>query len=278
MKNLITLLIVLTSILGYTQEFQWLNIDSVKSRNYKWYLENKESVELEFVRLIDSARQTNVGLVEYSETHGVKGDPDFDIGFTVSGNIYNTNKDLKEKYKQEKLNDSVVDIRIDKKSEFMSLVVSKTRKVNHIVYDSLLSLSAEHHAKYLINVQESGVATHQEFELHHGVKYSGDLPIIFEPSERVEFYSPNRYYKGECCRWDPTNDMNVTNGKFLYQKSASDVAYEYFDSFKNSPLHWKAYMQTGDVNLIGSYFGFDEVTNFISFVTVMGNKKKTKES
>ena len=271
MKNLITLLIVLTSILGYTQELQWLNIDSVTTRNDRWFLENKELVELEFVRLIDSARQSNVVEGIYKEKYYVDSDPYITVLDCDRDGTYPSNKVIKEQYKIEKNNPDNDNVKLIKDDGFYGLHLTKSRKVNRIVYDSLLSQASKHHTKFLIEIEGSGVKSHREYKKYGSYTYNGDMELLEKPEDRINRYSPSRYFKGECCAFTSSSFNNVTTGKFLYQKSYKEVAYEYLERFKNSPRHWGILNQKGDVGFMGLYVDKNLKTNYIVLTVLMGS-------
>ena len=146
MKNLFLSLVLLLSVNGFTQSHN----DTLK----KWYSVNKLAVEKEFVRLIDSARSSLLleKHVIYRSVDGI------------------TQKELRSIVKKERSegNFCYVD-RYVKKRKIRFILITKNFHVVKMEYDSLLSLAAGHHAKYLSEVVEkSGYISHQEYKNFFG--------------------------------------------------------------------------------------------------------------
>jgi hypothetical protein len=262
MKKLLVLLVLLVSGLGYSQSHN----DILE----KWYNENKLAVEKEFVRLIDSARSSVMieKLFHYRSKNGF------------------TQKELRKIKKTEKLNGSVVSVTRRNYKKYRLKIdrvnVIKDVSVEKIVYDSLLSLASEHHAKYLTEVvPKSGYISHQEYEDYYGYKYEGTLPILEHPSDRVKYYCPERSYQGECASYGIVGHIATLDSeaqidfyiKNLNHINVKSVAFYLFQVFKNSPKHWEAYMNPKDINLMGTTFIMDFQNQQMSFVSVMGNEK-----
>lgn len=258
MKKLMVLLVLLVSGLGYSQSHN----DTLE----KWYNENRLAVEREFVRLIDSAR-SNITI----EKH-----------FTFRSSDALSQKDLKSIVKKEESNGNFCQVvKFSGKQKIDFVIVTKKVPVVKIQYDSLLSLASEHHAKYLTEVGESDVVSHQEYKNYFGFEYDGDLPILENPTDRVKFYCPNRIYVGECANSGIVGHIVTLNRiaannywvKNINHVNVKSVAMFFFKGFKNSKPHWNAYMSLKDIGLIGAYFKIDFKLQSTSFVTVMGNDK-----
>tara|TARA_R110002020_G_scaffold475467_2_gene710415 strand:- start:1557 stop:2372 length:816 start_codon:yes stop_codon:yes gene_type:complete len=268
MKKLITLLLIIITSVGYSQNSYK---DSIINLNNEWYELNKEKVELEFVRLIDSARQSNLPDVIFKDSYTMKSNFYLAIGFTGNKEIFDTKKQLKEKLKEERKNDSTINISVFKGDGYTSFSATKQRRPVNVVYDSLLTLAAEHHSKYQVEVEPAGFYSHQEYEDYFGFKYVGKLPVLEHPGDRIKYYCPNRSLVGECIGFDPTH-RNGCMGD-LYKKNIKDFAYSSFIRFKNSEKHWEIFMEEGDVPFMGVYMGMSKETNYIVFVTIMGKER-----
>lgn len=234
----------------------------------KWYLVNKLAVEKEFARLIDSARSS---LMIEKDVIYRSGD-----GFSQ--------KELKSIFKKETSDGNrcqVVKHSTGNKINF--IIITKSFPVVKMKYDSLLSLAAEHHAKYLNDVViHSGVIGHQEFKNYYGYEYNGPLPILENSKDRVKYYCPSRYDMGECAidgiighiatlKRDAPVNYWVKNIDHVTVKS---VAYHFFETFKGSPKHWDALMRASDIDLIGASFIMNFENTRMEFVTVMGQDKE----
>ena len=244
----------------------------VSSQNHndtlqKWYLTNKLAVEKEFTRLIDSARSTLIleKRVIYRSVDGV------------------SQKELKSILKKETSNGNFCDVnKYPKSNKIRTIVVTKNFPVVKMKYDSLLSLAAEHHAKYLNEVvSHTGYISHQEYKNYHGYEYTGPLPILENSKDRVKYYCPSRYDMGECAidgiighiatlKRDAPVNYWVKNIDHVNVKS---VAYHFFETFKGSPKHWDAFMRVSDIDLIGVSFIMNFENTKMEFVTVMGQDK-----
>lgn len=244
----------------------------VSSQNHndtlqKWYLTNKLAVEKEFTRLIDSARSSLIleKRVIYRSVDGV------------------SQKELKSILKKETSNGNFCDVnKYPKSNKIRTIVVTKNFHVVKMEYDSLLSLAAEHHAKYLNDVvSHTGYICHQEYKNYHGYEYTGPLPILENSKDRVKYYCPSRYDMGECAfdggigniatlKNEAPNNYWIKDINHINVKS---VAYFCFDAFKNSKKHWAAYMTLSDIDLIGVSFMMDFKNLHFDFVTVMGQDK-----
>ena len=260
MKNVLLILVFLIS--GFV---------SAQSHNdtlQKWYLANKLSVEKEFARLIDSARSSLIleKRVIYRFVDGI------------------SQKELKSILKKETSDGNFCDVnRYPKGNKIRTIVVTKNFPVVKMEYDSLLSLAAEHHAKYLTNVViHSGVIGHQEFKNYYGYEYNGPLPILENSKDRVKYYCPSRYDMGECAidgiighiatlKRDAPVNYWVKNIDHVNVRS---VAYHFFETFKGSPKHWSALMRVSDIDLIGASFIMNFENTKMEFVTVMGQDKE----
>jgi len=275
MKKLITLLFVLVSVIGLSQTPYK---DSIRNLNNEWYDLNKEKVELEFVRLIDSARQANLRDVRYVKTFTLKTNSILELDTSASTHyvgIFDTKKELLYILKEEKKKTNYVSSNVYKHKTDYTISITYSRRPRNIKYDSLLTLAAEHHSKYQIEVEPAKEYSHSEYKNYYGYEYKGDMTILENPKDRVEYYCPNIIYLGECVMFDPTHKNGCMGD--LYKKSVKDFAYDYFIGFKKSKGHWAAYMQEGDIPSMGAYLGMSKETNYIIFVTVMGKDKNYKE-
>ena len=258
MKNLMLVLVLLVSGLSFSQSHN----DTLE----KWYNENRLAVEKEFVRLIDSAR-SNLTIEK-------------DFIYRSSDGL--SQKELKSiKKKEESQGNSCQIVKKSKGNNINFIIISKEMDVVKMEYDSILSLASNHHAQYMIAVSESGRYSHREFKNFFGYEYKGDLKILEKPSDRVKHYCPNRVYVGECASvgivghiatFDRQAAINyyVKNIDHVNVKS---VANHYFNRFKNSSKHWKAFMSSEDIDLMGVSFIMDFINSETSFVTVMGKDK-----
>lgn len=269
MKKLITLLFVLVSVIGLSQTPYK---DSIRNLNNEWYDLNKEKVELEFVRLIDSARQANLRDVRYVKSYTLKTNSLLELDPTAHlsyDGIFDTKKELLNILKEEKNKSNYVSSNVYKHKTDYQISITYSRRPRNIVYDSLLSLASEHHSKYQIEVEPSEIITpHVEFKNYKGYEYTGDLPILKEYTDRVNYYCPNRHAGGECMTFDLGG---------LHKKTAKQLAYEYFMRFKKSKKHWELFMSEGDFPLMGVYMGMSKKTNYIVFVSLIGLDKNYKE-
>jgi hypothetical protein len=170
-----------------------------------------------------------------------------------------------------------------KKRKIRFILITKNFHVVKMEYDSLLSLAAGHHAKYLSEVVEkSGYISHEEYKNYSGYIYNGSLPILEYPSDRVKYYCPSRYYAGECLidgivghiatlEKEAAINYWVKNINHINVKS---VAKKFFEDFKSSKKHWEAFMRLSDIDLMGVYFLMNFENSQMEFVTVMGKDKE----
>ena len=172
---------------------------------------------------------------------------------------------------EERKNDSTINISVFKGDGYTSFSATKQRRPVNVVYDSLLTLAAEHHSKYQVEVEGADKYSHWEYNNYYGLKYEGDLTILEKPIDRVKFYSTDRIYVGECVMFDQTHNNGCMGD--LYKKNIKDFTYNYFINFKNSEKHWESFMEEGDIPLMGVYMGMSKETNYIVFVTIMGKER-----
>ena len=260
MKNLFLSLVLLLSVNGFTQSHN----DTLK----KWYSVNKLAVEKEFVRLIDSARSSLL-----LEKHVIYRSDD---GFSQ--------KELRTIVKKETAegNHCYVD-RYLKKRKIRFIIITKNFHVVKMEYDSLLSLAAGHHAKYLSEVVEkSGYISHQEYKNYFGYIYNGSLPVLENSSDRVKYYCPSRYDAGECLIDGIVGHIATLEReaainywvKNIDNVNVKSVAKKFFEDFKSSKKHWEAFMRLSDIDLMGVYFLMNFENSKMEFVTVMGKDKE----
>jgi hypothetical protein len=260
MKNLFLSLVLLLSVNGFTQSHN----DTLK----KWYSVNKLAVEKEFVRLIDSARSSLL----LKKTVIYRSDDGF------------SQKELRTIVKKETAEGNFCQvIKKSKSHKIFYILITKNFHVVKMEYDSLLSLAAGHHAKYLSEVVEkSGYISHEEYKNYSGYIYNGSLPILEYPSDRVKYYCPSRYYAGECLidgivghiatlEKEAAINYWVKNINHINVKS---VAKKFFEDFKSSKKHWEAFMRLSDIDLMGVYFLMNFENSQMEFVTVMGKDKE----
>jgi len=268
MKKLMVLLVLLVSGLGYSQSHN----DTLE----KWYNENRLAVEKEFVRLIDSAR-SNITIEKqfiYRSSDGL------------------TQKELKSIKKEEESKGNHCHVINQTKGNSINfIIITKHLPVVKMEYDSILSLASNHHAKFLTevgcgpthgewkkfqgNVSFDGVVTKKDYV------YEGDLPILLNPTDRVKYYCPNRVYVGECNWFGGVGNIATLNSvaavnywvKNIDHVTVKSVAKKLFDSFKNSPKHWAAFMGEDDIDLMGVSFIMDFDRDYVNFVSVFGKDK-----
>lgn len=264
MKKLFVLLVLLVTGLGYSQTKGSHN-DTLE----KWYNKNRLAVEKEFVRLIDSAR-SNITLektVNYRSENGI------------------TQKEFKSLIKRERAAGNPCQVYKHKKGNKIDFVsVTKSFSAVNIKYDSILSLASNHHAQFLVEVGESGILSHQEYQNYYGFEYKGNLPILEHPIDRVKYYCPNRTMHGECasmCRIGHIATLEETAAlnywvKNINHVNVKSVAMFFFKGFKNSKPHWNAFMSKGDIDYMGVSFIMDFKNGHVTFVTVMGNDINNK--
>ncbi len=228
----------------------------VSSQNHndtlqKWYLTNKLAVEKEFTRLIDSARSTLIleKRVIYRSVDGV------------------SQKELKSILKKETSNGNFCDVnKYPKSNKIRTIVVTKNFPVVKMKYDSLLSLAAEHHAKYLTNVGDKHVS-HEEYP-----NLTSNFLILEKPKDRVNHFCVNRIFVGECLATYKCNvKLDISLPDELNGLSVESFAYHFFKRFKGSKPHWSIFMMKEDVDFIGCSLDIDFNNNFLSFVVVIGN-------
>jgi hypothetical protein len=217
----------------------------------KWYNENRLAVEKEFVRLIDSARSniTIEKLFGYTSLEGY------------------SQKELKSIKKEEESKGNHVQV-IKEGSSILSVFVTKHLPVVKMEYDSILSLASNHHAEYLIKINQSDVS-HEET-----VKIDG-FENITTPKERCLRFSTGRVYVSECLTVSSYN-TNLENSLLfdnLRSVDAVGFAYLLFERFEKSKNHWALLTSTDDIDLMGASFMMDFENNRISFVTVLGKDK-----
>jgi hypothetical protein len=260
MKNLFLSLVLLLSVNGFTQSHN----DTLK----KWYSVNKLAVEKEFVRLIDSARSSLL-----LEKHVIYRSDD---GFSQ--------KELRSIVKKERSEGNFCQIiKKSKSHKIFYILITKNFHVVKMEYDSLLSLAAGHHAKYLSEVVEkSGYISHQEYKNYFGYIYNGSLPVLENSSDRVKYYCPSRYDAGECLIDGIVGHIATLEReaainywvKNIDHVNVKSVAKKFFEDFKSSKKHWEAFMRLSDIDLMGVYFLMNFENSKMEFVTVMGKDKE----
>lgn len=182
--------------------------------------------------------------------------------------------------------------KIDKKEyyyEFIRLLDSARNEIYKPItfkyktkYDSLASLSCNHHNVYMSNMvtdkyefQNQYCLTHSEKKnIQYGVewKYKGKDTLIELFTDRARYFTNGEFRSyGECCLagFFPDEITNVKNSK--------ELAALNFDSFYRSKSHWEVLKKSSYVE-IAIDIHLDE-NEYIYWVTVnVGNNKSTNTS
>ena len=271
MKKLITLLLVLNTILGYSQ-----TPDEIKETTYpryvEWFDKHGSDVEREFVRLLDSARNEVTTPNRY--------------GYNTKEKEY-TKRELKRLQKVEnKKGNSAWLYPIGYKDIYHFLSVVRNERVPNIKYDSLMSLGCAHHNRYLSNTYGIKYDTtlvsitrgkpelyatifchpigHSEIPNWDGMEYYGKDTLINKFFDRVSYYAPDRNALCEVVLGGPLT---------YYYKCGDDIngaAKFLIERFKNSPKHWEVLMAPTKYTLCGIDFSYMKNTpDGYSYVTVV---------
>ena len=259
MKNLFLFLFLFVSNISICQ--------TDKENFDLWYVKNRNSVEMEFVRMMDSAR------------NDLKVSHEYYISTEYKEYNYIQLKKL-EKEEIKKGNKTFL-TRTTTEKKYYYLMVTKKERVSHMIYDSIHSLPSKHHAEFLMELGENGIITHNEYNVINGYKYKGDLEPLAFPVDRIKYYSSitgqKMSFNGECLIWSNYDNLmsktNIYNKNFWSEENTQIaifyVASHMFESFKKSKPHWKIFMTCADIKTMGVFFNYNPKTKFITFVSLV---------